>query len=93
MKQREIVEKYLSDLNGRWLERNELSNLNTPYGFLPPRVERTIRGMLEKNRKEGKMIYKIEQKWDYKNGKLIAWVRNPIFVKTISYFCEQKLFL
>jgi len=75
MTQPQIVEKFLLDLNGQWIERNELSNKNCEYGFMPPRVERTIRQMLEKNRKEGKEIYHIEQKWEMKNGKNIAWVR------------------
>uniref|UniRef100_A0A6H1ZQ63 Uncharacterized protein n=1 Tax=viral metagenome TaxID=1070528 RepID=A0A6H1ZQ63_9ZZZZ len=79
MKQSQIIEQYLVSLEGQWLERNELSNLETSFGFLPPRVERTIRGMLEQN-KTDQMVgkeptYKIEQKIEEKNGKPIAWVR------------------
>lgn len=85
MTQPKIITKYLESLNGAWIERNALANVNTPWGFLPPRVERTIRGMIESNTL-GKTDYKIEQKYAYKNGKEIAWVRAimPIKYRTLT---------
>lgn len=79
MTQASILEKYLQSLNGNWIERNQLSNLHCEFGFMPPRIERTARRMIEENEKakrEGRELpYLIEVKYEKKNNKKIAWVR------------------
>ena len=89
----QIVEKYLYDLSQdkdwgeRWLERNGLGNKNTKYGFISLRgADKTIREMMTANHQdqlEGKPPrWKVEQKYELKNGKMIAWVRA---IKPIRY--------